>query len=258
MVRCDSAPKSFSRLTLTGLRETKKKQYMEKKIEFRKLTPEDIEVRPATIKDGKATLLCYIDSRSVVELMDEAVGPMNWNFELSQVGDQIVGRMGVWDDEKKTWVVKSDVGSESNIDATKGLISSIYKRCISRWGLQDLYTIPKINVEDDGYGCRWSVGKVEWNDKRECTFIQLVNKFGKVMYTWRKDDIPQPERKKEEPKCNCDILKDFCSKKKVEEGIDKDELLRFYQFYSERCLEWSGEFKVDALWKRWEGTRRTA
>jgi len=226
------------------------------KVEFRKLTPEDIEVRPATIKDGKATLLCYIDSRSVVELMDDAFGPMNWNFELTQVGDQIVGRMGVWDDEKKTWVVKSDVGSESNIDATKGLISSIYKRCISRWGLQDLYTIPKINVDDDGYGCKWSVGKVEWNDKRECTFIQLVNKFGKVMYTWSKEDIPQPERKKEEKLDNLDILTRFCSEKKREEGIDLEELKRFYNFYKERMLDWKNTVKPETLWDKWLTTKR--
>lgn len=229
-------------------------------IKFRELKPEDIEVRPATIKDGKATLLCYIDSRSVVELMDSAVGPMNWNMEFTQVGDQIVGRMGVWDDEKQTWVVKSDVGSESNIDANKGLISSIYKRCISRWGLQDLYTIPKINVEDDGYGCKWSVGDIEWNDKRECTFIRLVNKFGKVMYSWQKDgdlkpDYQKPE-KKAEPKCNCDILKDFCSKKKKEEGVDKDDLLRFYEFYQERCLNWEGKFDVGKLYTRWTQTKR--
>lgn len=232
-----------------------------REIKFRNLRPEDIEVRPATIKDGKATLLCYIDSRSVVELMDEAVGPMDWNFELVQVGDQMVGRMGIWDEDKQTWVVKSDVGSESNIDATKGLVSSIYKRCISRWGLQDLYTIPKIYVDDDGYGCKWTVGEVSWNDKRECTHITLVNKFGKVVYEWSKDEKPQPNPKKgykpkEEPKCNCDILKDFCSAKKQEEGVDKDDLLRFYQFYEDKCMDWKGEFKVADLYKRWQQTKR--
>lgn len=32
MVRCDSAPKSFSRLTLTGLRETKKNSIWRRKL----------------------------------------------------------------------------------------------------------------------------------------------------------------------------------------------------------------------------------
>ena len=227
-----------------------------RRIEFRKLTPEDIEVRPATIKDGKATLLTYIDSRSVVELMDEAVGPLNWNFELSQVGDQIVGKMGVWDDEKGTWVVKSDTGSESNIEAGKGLVSDIYKRCISRWGLQDLYTVPRIIVDDDGYGCHYKVGEILWNDKRECIHITLVNKFGKVMYTWSKDAELKPAEEKiqmvSQKKLNSQILREFCSEKKTEEGIDVDDLKRFYNFWLPKAENWDNRpFQVEKLWENW-------
>lgn len=245
---------------------------MAKKIEFRKLTTEDIEVRPATIKDGKATLLTYIDSRSVVELMDEAVGPMNWNFELVQVGDQIVGKMGVWDDEKHTWVVKSDTGSESNIEAGKGLVSDIYKRCISRWGLQDLYTVPRIVVNDDGYGCKWHVGEVIWNDKRECIHITLVNKFGKVMYRWDKDGelkasddecIPVPNESRiqmvsQKKKLNSQILRDFCSEKKTEEGVDQDDLLRFYNWYYDRVDAYNNVLKPEIIWNSWCSHRKTA
>lgn len=227
---------------------------MNKRIEFRKLTPEDIEIRPAVIKNGKATLLCYIDSRSVVELMDSAVGPLNWNFELVQVGDQVVGKMGVWDEEKGTWVVKSDTGSESNIEAGKGLVSDIYKRCIARWGLQDLYTVPRIEVEDDGYGCKWQVSEVSWDENRNCTHIVLTNRFGKVMFTWDKDKETKPVQ--EEKKCNCDILRDFCSAKKKEDGVDKEDLLRFYQFYEDKCQQWEGEFKVDRLWQKWCTTKK--
>ena len=229
---------------------------MEKRIQFRKLNPEDIEVRPATIKDGKATLLCYIDSRSVVELMDEAVGTFNWNMEFEQVGDQIVGKMGIWDESKQMWVVKSDTGSESNIEAGKGLISDIYKRTIARWGLTDLYSIPKIVVDDDGYGCRYQVGEVEWNDDRECTHITLVNKFGKTMYAWSKDaELHQePLQMKKD---NKNVLKDFCSSMKEKEGVDKDDLLRFYRWYEEKCDGWEGPFQVEKLYKSWSARRRT-
>ena len=227
---------------------------MNSRIEFRKLTPEDIEIRPAVIKNGKATLLCYIDSRSVVELMDSAVGPMNWNFELVQVGDQVVGKMGVWDENKGTWVVKSDTGSESNIDAGKGLVSDIYKRCIARWGLQDLYTVPRIEVEDDGYGCKWQVSEVSWDENRNCKHIVLTNRFGKVMFTWDKDKETKPVQK--EKKSNCDILKDFCSEKKKEEGVDKDELLRFWNYYCPKMDDWDNTVQPDKLWKRWLETKK--
>lgn len=232
----------------------REKNIIMKKIEFRKLQPEDIDIRPATIKDGKATLLAYIDSRSVVELMDGAVGPYNWTMDLTQVGDQMVGKMGVWDEDKSEWVYRSDVGSESNIDAHKGLVSDIYKRCIARWGLNDLYTVPRIQVDDDGYGCKWSVGEVDWNEKRECTHITLVNRFGKVMFSWDKDGEKKSKPKYMEmtkTKSNADILTEFCSGKKQEEDVDKADLLRFYKFYQEKADNWSGQFKVDVLWERW-------
>lgn len=224
-----------------------------KKVEFRNLRPDDIDVRPATIKNGKATLLCYIDSRSVVELMDSAVGPMNWNMELVQVGDQIVGKMGIWDEEKGTWVVKSDTGSESNIEAGKGLVSDIYKRCIARWGLQDLYTVPRIEVDDDGYGCKWSVGEVSWDENRNCTHITLVNRFGKVMFTWDKDKESKPV---ENNRSNVEILKTYCGAMKNQEGVNKDELLKFYEFYSPKMDGWSNTVKPEVLWNKWLLTRR--
>ena len=227
-----------------------------KEIKFRELGPDDIEVRPATIKDGKATLLLYIDSRSVVELMDQAVGPFNWNMEFTQVGDQIIGRMGVWDEEKNTWVVKSDTGSESNIEASKGLVSDIYKRCIARWGLTDLYSTPRIVVDDDGYGCKWQVGEISWDDKRNCTHITLTNKFGKVMFKWDKDETAPQTESKPDNRTNIEILKCFCGAKKNQEGVDKDDLLRFYNWYKERCNEWDGPFKVESLYNTWVSKRK--
>lgn len=227
-----------------------------KKIEFRMLTPDDIEVRPAQIKDGAATLLCYIDSRSVVELMDEAVGPYNWNFELVQVGDQVVGKMGIWDEDKRTWVVKSDVGSESNIEASKGLVSSIYKRCISRWGLQDLYTVPRIVVDDDGYGCKWKVGEITWNDNRECTHITLVNKFGKVMFTWDKDERKNVQMTNQ--KDNVTILREFCKERISEEPEWKDDIIRFGQFYAPKVQTWENTLKPEIIYTSWASKRRTS
>lgn len=230
-----------------------------KKIDFRELRPDDIEVRPATIKDGKATLLTYIDSRSVVELLDGSVGPYNWNMELTQVGDQMVGRLGIWDEDKQTWVVKSDTGSESNIEAGKGLVSDIYKRCIARWGLQDLYTVPRIVVDDDGYGCKWHVGEVRWNDRRECTYIRLENRFGKTMYEWgegAEECKPVPNESLKLRKTNDEILKEFCTATKENPEVDKADLLRFYNFYMKKTGTWEGPFKPETLWNRWCETRR--
>lgn len=232
-----------------------------KKINFRNLRPDDIDVRPATIKDGRATLLCYIDSRSVVELLDDAVGAYNWNMEFEKVGDQIVGKLGIWDDDKQTWVVKSDTGSESNIEAGKGLFSDCYKRCIARWGLQDLYTVPRIVVDDDGYGCHFKVGEILWNDKRECIRITLVNKFGKVMYRWNKGDETAKNENRIQMtahKDNLTILRDFCKERIAEEPEWKEDIIRFGKFYAPRVENWDRTLMVDKLYSSWVGNRRTA
>lgn len=226
-----------------------------KEIKFRELTPADIEVRPATIKDGKATLLLYIDSRSVTKLLDESVGAFNWNMEFEQIGDQMVGKLGIWDEEKNTWVVKSDTGSESNIEAGKGLVSDIYKRCIARWGLTDLYSTPRIVVDDDGYGCKWQVSEISWDEKRNCTSLTLTNKFGKVMFKWNKDETTET---KEAPKrSNKEILKTYCGAMKNQEGIDKQDLLRFFEFYEPKVEGWDRVLKPEILWNKWLTTRRT-
>ena len=57
-------------------------------------------------------------------------------------------------------------------------------------------------------------------------------------------------------KTNKEILKDFCGEKKKEEGVDIKELLRFYNFYELKCDRWSGEFKVEELYKRWYDGRK--
>ena len=57
-------------------------------------------------------------------------------------------------------------------------------------------------------------------------------------------------------KTNREILKDFCGEKKKEKGVDTKELLRFYNFYELKCDKWSGEFKVEELYKRWYDGRK--
>ena len=102
---------------------------------FRTLKAEEIEVRVQSVKNGKANMLLYIDSRAVTKLLDETVGPMNWQTEFYEVNGQTIGKLGIWDSEKQQWIWKSDTGTESNIEAVKGLISDVYKRMLSRWGV---------------------------------------------------------------------------------------------------------------------------
>lgn len=56
--------------------------------------------------------------------------------------------------------------------------------------------------------------------------------------------------KPDEPiKDNKTLLTEFCASKKMEEGVNKDELLRFYNYYSKK--EFKGLMNVERLWSKW-------
>ena len=52
-------------------------------------------------------------------------------------------------------------------------------------------------------------------------------------------------------KSNLEILKEFCSEKKAEEGTDRKELKSFWDWYSPKAEDWKGRIFPDRLWERW-------
>lgn len=155
------------------------------KIQFRLLKPSEIEVRRSYAKkDGDNLYLLFIDSRSVVKLLDETVGAMNWQTDFYEVNGQMFGKLGIWDDDKNQWVWKSDVGSETNIEAQKGAVSDCYKRLLARWGVTELYTAPKIRIDNPNKNTNYYVSSISYTDDRCICALQLVDKFGNVVFDW--------------------------------------------------------------------------
>lgn len=225
-----------------------------KNLEFRTLRADEIEVRPQSVKNGKATMLLYIDSRAVVSLLNETVGNMNWTSEFYEANGQMIGKIAIYDEDRDIWVSKSDTGSESNIEAEKGLVSDIYKRVLSRWGVQELYSAPRITWDDDGYGnTGYKVSHIAYDENRNIISLQIVNRWGKEAFKWEKGtEIPHAAQKpvNEPKKDNLAVLTEFC-KKKTEEGENRSELGKFYKFYSVKCPSWQGNFPADKLWNKW-------
>lgn len=156
--------------------------------QLRTLRANEIEVRPAHKVGDKITHLLYIDSRATTKYLDEWVGWNNWQTEFYPVNNQIVGKLGIWDDVKQMWIWKSDVGSESNVEKDKGLISDTYKRLLVRFGITELYSAPDILLPDDGYGNKgYKVSEIAYNDNREIIHLVLVNRFNKEVYRWSQE-----------------------------------------------------------------------
>ena len=238
---------------------------------FRTLKAEEIEVRVQSVKNGKANMLLYIDSRAVTKLLDETVGPMNWQTEFYEVNGQTIGKLGIWDSEKQQWIWKSDTGTESNIEAVKGLISDVYKRMLSRWGVVELYSSPKIVLDDDGYGnTGYRVSEILYDVERNITHLVLVNRFGKEVFRWDEGQRPQvtqaPQRAQAPQNVQTDALdyvvetemdklKRFYKSKFHTMGPEEQKIFtEFKDFYKAKIEKsgWKGEFNVDNLWLRWK------
>lgn len=173
------------------------------KLEFRKLKADEIECRIGTIKkDGTGlSLLLYKDARCDMNILDETVGPMNWKRE--HVRDNSNCIVSLWDDDKKQWVSKEDVGKESFTEAEKGLASDSFKRACVNWGIgRELYTAPFIwvscdnaNIKNFGgkYTCtdKFYVEKITYKENGDIDGLSIINeKNGKRVF------VKKPEIKK--------------------------------------------------------------
>ena len=128
---------------------------------IRKLYASEIECRVAQCgKNGEkawCSLLLYKDARVDMRILDEVYGPMNWQREHTIIGDNLYCTIKVYDPEKKEWIAKQDVGTESFTEKDKGRASDSFKRAGFCVGIgRELYTAPKIFVNLD---------KGEWEDK---------------------------------------------------------------------------------------------
>lgn len=169
--------------------------------EIRLLTKDDIDVRVAqtTSYDGKVkvSLLLYKDARVDMKILDELYTPMGWKRTHRLIGDRLYCLVEVWDKEKKEWVGKEDVGTESNTEAEKGQASDSFKRACFNWGIgRELYTAPKISVElnekeytrDNNSKIRvfatFSVKSIGYDEKtRTISSLEIQDRFGNVRFT---------------------------------------------------------------------------
>lgn len=153
-----------------------------KDLYFRPLRADEVECRVAMVRPNGVSLLIYKDSRVDQNLLDEVVGPMNWQRHHSR--DNRNCTVAIWDDEKAQWVEKEDTGTESNTEAEKGLASDSFKRACFNWGIgRELYTAPFIWVKNtdctivDGKKCndRFRVKSITNAEDKSITGLVIVN-----------------------------------------------------------------------------------
>lgn len=172
-------------------------------LKFRPLTADEIECRIQQIKagkgqnEGKAYAICllYKDARCDQRILDECVGPMNWQRRHAEHNGNLFCSVGIFDQDKKEWVWKEDAGAESNMDAEKGHASDSFKRACFNWGIgRELYTPLFIYFElrpeefyKDGNklksNAKFEVADVEIDSGR-ITHLAILDKRGNIR--WKK------------------------------------------------------------------------
>ena len=202
-------------------------------LKFRGLYPDEIEIRVGTVSQRGASLLLYKNARVDMALLDQVVGPMNWQRDHKEVKGNMYCGIGITDGHD--WVWKWDCGTESNTEAEKGESSDSFKRAGFNWGLgRELYTAPLIfiNCETEAEGYKYKlknrsefydtkVSKIEYEDyngSRRISKLEITRK-GKVIYSWQSDtEIVNMMKEGETALASEDLKKDLkalCKQKGV-------------------------------------------
>jgi hypothetical protein len=116
----------------------------------------------------QATCVAYIDARQVMDLLDAAVGPDNWQDKYFEINGRLFCRIGIKCNDE--WVWKTDTGTESNTEKEKGQVSDAFKRAAVKWGVgRFLYSIEMVRID---------AGEKKGNSN----YPHVVDKQGKRVY----------------------------------------------------------------------------
>ena len=100
-------------------------------MEFRNLKAEEIEVRVSRCNNWGVDLLLYKTARVDADILDETVGPDNWQCKFYEHKGTMFCSLGIRiqrEDGTTEWVWKDDAGSPSNMESVKGEASDAFKR----------------------------------------------------------------------------------------------------------------------------------
>lgn len=161
---------------------------------IRLLNAEEIECRVGIINEKGLSLLLYKDARVDMKILDEAYGANNWQREHVMIGSCLYCIVKIWDESKKQWISKMDVGTKSYTESEKGEASDSFKRACFSVGIgRELYTAPFIWIpsskasivkKNDKYvTCdKFKVTDISYTESREISRLVICNQKGQEVY----------------------------------------------------------------------------
>lgn len=213
---------------------------------IRLLRADEIECRIGMVKEKGLSLLLYKDARADMKILDEVFGMMGWQRRHEMIGGNLYCTVSVWDEDKKQWISKMDVGTESYTEKEKGQASDAFKRaCVSLGIGRELYTAPfiwigaaKVKIENQNNKLvtydKFKVTEISYNENREIMGLTIINQDRKIVYSLSAKNFgQQTEEKLEQPSVKKGVLSASQLKQMNKElertGVALDAVLQRYQ-----------------------------
>jgi hypothetical protein len=217
-------------------------------MKIRALKPDEIEVRVQQCKEKGCSLLLYKTARADMNVLDEVVGPMNW--ERVHTRDNMNCIVRIWDIEKKMWISKEDTGSESNTEAKKGLASDSFKRACFNWGIgRELYSVPFIWINltagettpkngkhQLSFNTKFKVSEIVVSDEKIITGLVITDQNNKTRFTLGKITPPKKQPTKPPVKTTPKSLTSAEIRSKLKEQ-SKEHLDKIFAKYNVFVIE---------------------
>lgn len=150
-------------------------------LSFRNLRADEIEVRIGRVTPNGVMLLLYKDARCDMNILDETVGPLNWQRFHSRENANCT--VSIYDEDKGQWISKEDTGVESTNEKEKGLASDSFKRACVNWGIgRELYSAPFIwvkaqdcNIQNGKCYDRFAVEAIITSPSKKIEALSILN-----------------------------------------------------------------------------------
>ena len=137
------------------------------------LQANEISCRVQQISEKGLSLLLYVTSRDGQKRLDEKYGSLGWQDRYEVIDGDLYCIISAWDDDKKMWISKEDVGTASYTAKEKGRASDAFKRACVKHGIgRELYTAPFIWIPASN--CKITVDKNGKATTRDKFFVNLI------------------------------------------------------------------------------------
>lgn len=224
--------------------------------DIRLLKANEIDVRVQMVNQNYISVLLYKDARVDMKILDETFGPMNWQRHHDVINNNLFCTVSIYDEDKKQWISKQDVGIPSYTQAEKGEASDSFKRACINIGIgRELYSAPAIFITPQQEEVTQNKGKyqtkskfyvreIEYNGEREIAYLVIVDSKGNQRYSWGRKTQANPTVANNKPinAPNNNQLEGY--------RVEIANMLKVKQIPPERLVAWLKQnYKVDKLEK---------